>query len=124
VRGLVVGAHATEDTFSVVSSVRRGRLSADADAPARGERSHEIARLRNVVVEEILSGRLDAPVDYVQEHDEWVVVLAGAAALDVGEEHLDLGPGEWVLLPAAVPHRLVETEPGTRWLAVHVHPPD
>ena len=105
-----------------MSPVLRGRLSTGADAPAHGERSHQIARMRNAVVEEILSGRLDGPVDYVQDQDEWVVVLEGGAVLDVGDEHLDLGPGDWVLLPAAVPHRLVETSPGTRWLAVHVHP--
>lgn len=102
--------------------VLRGRLSAGAAAPAHGERSHEIARIRNVVVEEILSGRLDGPVDYVQDQDEWVVVMEGGASLDVGDEHLELGPGDWVLLPAAVSHRLVGTTPGTRWLAVHVHP--
>jgi mannose-6-phosphate isomerase-like protein (cupin superfamily) len=76
----------------------------------------------NAVVEEILSGRLDGPVDYVQDQDEWVVVLEGGAVLEVGAEHVELDPGDWVLLPAAVPHRLVETTPGTRWLAVHVHP--
>ena len=78
--------------------------------------------MRDVVVEEILSGRLARPVDYVQEQDEWVVVLEGGAVLEVGDEHLELGAGDWVLLPAAVPHRLVETAPGTRWLAVHVPP--
>ena len=76
----------------------------------------------NAVVEEILSGRLDGPVDYVQDQDEWVAVLEGGAVIEVGDEHLQLGEGDWVLLPAAVPHRLVETTPGTRWLAVQVHP--
>ena len=76
-----------------------------------------------VVIEEILSGRLEGPVDYRQEQDEWVVVLDGGAVLEVDGQHLELGQGDWVLIPAAVPHRLVETTPGTRWLAVHVHPP-
>ncbi len=31
---------------------------------------------------------------------------------------VELGPGDWVLLPAGTPHRLVETEPGTKWLTV------
>ena len=101
----------------------RGRLSAATDAPLQGEVAAEIARIGNVVIEQILSGRLDGPVDYHQEQDEWVVVLDGAAVLEVGDERLDLGEGDWVLLPAAFPHRLIETRPGTRWLAVHVHPP-
>ena len=75
----------------------------------------------HVVVEQILSGRLDDPVDYCQEHDEWVVVLEGGAVLEVGNERLDMSGGDWVLLPAGVSHRLAETQPGTSWLAIHVH---
>lgn len=78
--------------------------------------------MRNVVVEQILSGELAGPVDFQQEHDEWVVVLAGVAVLEIDGEPVDLRPGDWVLLPAGTAHRLVRTEPGTNWLAVHVQP--
>ena len=71
-----------------------------------------------VVVEQILSGRLDGPVDYRQDTDEWVLVLEGAASLDVDGRRMQLQTGDWVLLPAGMPHRLVETEPGTSWLTV------
>ena len=103
-------------------SVLQGRLSSAADAPGQGERSEELARMGGVVVEQILSGRLEGPVDYLQEQDEWVVVLEGGAVVDVGDERLEMTSGDWVLLPAGVAHRLVETTPGTSWLAVHVHP--
>jgi len=69
-------------------------------------------------VEQILSGRLSAPQDYEQDHDEWVVVLEGSATLEVDGVAHDLGAGDWWLLPAHTPHRLVRTEPGTNWLAV------
>jgi cupin 2 domain-containing protein len=49
-----------------------------------------------------------------------VVVLEGAAVVEVDGERLDLAPGDWVLLPAGVPHSVVRTEIGTNWLAVHV----
>ncbi len=71
------------------------------------------------VIEYIVSGNLAAPVDYDQAHDEWVVVLDGAATLDVQGELVDLTSGDWVLLPTHLFHRLVETRPGTRWLAIH-----
>jgi cupin 2 domain-containing protein len=74
------------------------------------------------VVEQILSGPDVAPEDYLQDQDEWITLLAGAAVLDVGGERVELGPGDWVLLPAGVPHRLVEVQSGSNWLAVHVHP--
>jgi cupin 2 domain-containing protein len=89
-------------------------------APATGERTDELLRLRNLAVQQILSGELEEPVDYRQDHDEWVVVLAGSAVLIVDGERVELAPGDWVLLPGATPHRLEEAEPGTSWLAVHL----
>lgn len=97
----------------------RGRLSPAAEAPEVGEDSVVLARLGGSVVEQIVSGSLASPVEYDQAHDEWVVVLDGAAVLEVGDERVELGDGDWVLLPAHVAHRLVETRPGTRWLAFH-----
>ena len=72
----------------------------------------------DVVVEQILSGRLVAPVDYPGDVDEWVVVLTGHAQLEVAGTPVTLDAGEWVLLPAGTPHRLADTEPGTSWLTV------
>ena len=45
---------------------------------------------------------------------------AGAAVLEVEGERLQLGAGDWVLLRADVQHRLVETLPGTSWLALRI----
>ena len=74
------------------------------------------------MIEQILSGPDVAPEDYLQDHDEWITLLAGAAVLEVGGERVGLGPGDWVLLPAGVSHRLIDVQSGTNWLAVHVHP--
>jgi cupin 2 domain-containing protein len=95
-----------------------GRLAPTADAPPEGERTEVLARGSAFTVEQILSGRLDAPQDYVQDHEEWVVVLAGGAMLEVDGVARELGAGDWCLLPAGTPHRLLRTEPGTSWLAV------
>jgi cupin 2 domain-containing protein len=100
----------------------RGRLHPPEAAPAVGEDTHRLADLGPVVIDQILSGRLQTPVHYEQDEDEWVAVLHGRARLDVEGESLDLGPGDWVWLPARTPHRLVETEPGTSWLTVTSSP--
>jgi cupin 2 domain-containing protein len=100
--------------------VIRGRLHDASSAPSHGERVEEVLQLRTLAVRQILSGGLDGPVDYRQDEDEWVVVLAGAAVLEVDGERVDLAGGDWVLLPAGTPHRLVHTEPGTNWLTVHL----
>ena len=103
---------------------RRGRLRDASEAPATGELVDEVLAFRNAVVDQILSGQLEAPADYLQSHDEWVVVLAGGATLEVDGEPVELAAREWLLLPSGVPHRLLATEPGTEWLAVHVHARD
>ena len=100
----------------------RGRLLDPEAAPATGERSETVGRIGSVNIEQILSGRLDGPAEFLQDHDEWVLVLHGAAILEVDGVPLRLETGDWVLLPAGNPHRLVTTEPGTCWLALHADP--
>jgi cupin 2 domain-containing protein len=95
-----------------------GELADGSQAPVSGERVIELAHAPGFRVEQILSGRLDAPVEYSQDHDEWVVVLAGGAVLDVDGAPHELRAGDWWFLPAGTPHRLVRTEPGTSWLTV------
>jgi len=60
---------------------------------------------------------------YDQDTDEWVVVLIGGAGLELeGEGSVrELGPGDFVFLPARERHRVAWTsadEP-TVWLAIH-----
>jgi cupin 2 domain-containing protein len=106
----------------VASGLRRGTLAAPGDGPAVGEEVRPLVAARGVAVEEILSGRLEAPADYVQVEDEWVVLLAGRASLTVGGESIELRPGDWLYLPSGLPHTLVETAPGSSWLAVRIGP--
>ena len=98
----------------------RGRLRDAAAAPETGEEVVRLLARQGVVVEQILSGSLESRLDYRQEHDEWVVLLAGHATLVVGGEHVELNAGDWLFLPALVEHTLVTTASGSSWLAVHV----
>lgn len=98
--------------------MHRGRLDTPDTAPSTGERTTELLRRPGLLIEHILSGEVDR-TDYRQPHDEWVVVLAGRGRLEVAGEAIALEPGEWMLIPADTPHTLVETVPGTAWLAVH-----
>jgi cupin 2 domain-containing protein len=76
-------------------------------------------------IERIVSRGHTTPDDqpYDQAQDEWVLLLAGAARLwleDRGE--LALMPGDALLIPAHVRHRVTFTQadPPTVWLAVHL----
>jgi cupin 2 domain-containing protein len=64
---------------------------------------------------------------YDQQSDEWVLLVAGAARLEIaGEGERALSPGDYVLLPAHCRHRVAWTDPDhpTIWLAVHLQPAD
>ena len=97
----------------------RGRLLDASAAPETGESVLRLAEMNGLVIEHILSSALDEPVDYDQDHDEWVVLLEGAAELDVSGERVSLVRGDWLLLPRRTRHRVVRAAPGTSWLAVH-----
>jgi hypothetical protein len=58
-----------------VTGVVRGRLAPDA-APAIGEQLDVLWESASARVEHIVSGRLEGPVEFDQDDDEWVLVLA------------------------------------------------
>lgn len=99
-----------------------GSLRPGSDAPATGEHNEQVVAVSHLRVQQILSGQNDVPQDYVQDDDEWVVVLGGRGVVEVDGQRQTLDAGDWAFLPAGVPHRVVRTEAGTSWLAVHTPP--
>jgi cupin 2 domain-containing protein len=58
---------------------------------------------------------------YDQPTNEWVLVLQGAAKVEFEDETLEMGPGDFIDIPAHRKHRVAWTTPDehTIWLAVH-----
>lgn len=60
---------------------------------------------------------------YDQDGDEWVLLLQGQAGIVYGRDGglITLNPGDYLLIPAHVRHRVDWTAPDvdTVWLAVH-----
>jgi cupin 2 domain-containing protein len=84
----------------------------------------ELLAREGVRIERIVSTGQSTPADkpYDQAHDEWVLLLAGAAGLWIeGEGERELRPGDHVLIAAHRRHRVTWTATGepTIWLAVH-----
>ena len=88
----------------------------------QGERADTLCDCRNVRIERISSAAGLESSLFDQEQDEWVMLLEGAAQLEVDGEVVELGPGDHLYLPAHRPHRLLSTVTAPRclWLAVHV----
>lgn len=97
------------------------------DPPAESQNEEIFESLipdKGVLIERILSTGQASPPGYWydQERDEWVAVLQGGAKLawDTGDI-VDLGPGDWVFIPAHKKHRVewTSSQPPCIWLAVH-----
>ena len=97
-----------------------------ADLPRRlhAEEVVELVRRGDVRIERIVSTGQATPEDepYRQDHDEWVLLLAGAARVWLdGRDERTLAPGDAILIPAGTMHGVAWTDPDepTVWLAVH-----
>jgi cupin 2 domain-containing protein len=100
-------------------------LFKDIPADLPEELVEVLASNAGVTVERIVSrGHASPPGTwYDQETEEWVVLLEGRAAVLFagGEEPTELGPGDYLHIPAHCRHRVEWTAPEaeTVWLAVH-----
>ncbi|HEY7244574.1 MAG TPA: cupin domain-containing protein [Xanthobacteraceae bacterium] len=96
------------------------------DVPPRAEEETftELLSREGVRIERIVSTGQSTPLDkpHCEGHDEWVLLLAGAAGLRIeGEGERGLRPGDHVLIAAHRSHWVTWTakdEP-TIWLAIH-----
>ena len=106
--------------------IRSGSLLSDIPARLDAERFDTLLARPGVRIERIVStGQASAPgFWYDQPQDEWVCVIAGAAAVLIEGETAPrmLISGDWLEIPAHVRHRVEQTDATqpTVWLAVHV----
>lgn len=98
-----------------------GNLYEDALPPALGERFDTLLSHQGLVIERIVSTSKIASREYVQEQDEWVVLLTGEALLEVAGRRQSLRAGDYLFLAARTPHTVLEVSDGAMWLAVHLH---
>ncbi|MGI4940187.1 MAG: cupin domain-containing protein [Janthinobacterium lividum] len=97
-------------------------------AASANEEFEDILSRDGARIERIVSTGQSTPEDapYDQDHDEWVLLLAGAAGLWVeGDGERELRPGDHLLIPAHRRHRVTWTAKGaaTVWLAIHFGAP-
>ena len=105
--------------------IESGNLFADIPGAMAAEQITALLTASNVRIERIVSRGHTSPPDfwYDQPQAEWVIVLAGSAAIAFEGEASPrtLQIGDHLHIPAHTRHRVVSTDPGepTVWLAVH-----
>jgi cupin 2 domain-containing protein len=105
--------------------IESGNLFAGIPGTLAAEQITALLTTPNVRIERIVSHGHTSPPDfwYDQRQAEWVIVLAGSAAVAFEGEALPrmLTSGDHLHIPAHTRHRVVWTDAGepTVWLAVH-----
>lgn len=107
-----------------LKKLKVANLFAKLPAAKRAEVFTELLAQGGVRIERIVSGGQATPQDkpFVQDADEWVVVLRGSAAIRLeGHEEAALKPGDHLLIPGGTRHWVrTDTDQPTVWLAVHL----
>ena len=105
--------------------MKTGNLFADLPESLPDDLLEELLSGRSFRLERIVSTGQATPPDewYDQEQPEWVVLLAGSAALRFDGETKDrlVKPGDWLYIPAHRKHRVqwTDAQRTTVWLALH-----
>ncbi len=105
--------------------MKPGNFFADIPDTLPQELIETIHESKNIRIERIVSdGQYsDEGFWYDQEQSEWIIVLSGRARLEFAssDELVELGPGDYLNIPAHCRHRVAWTDPQTKtiWLAVH-----
>jgi cupin 2 domain-containing protein len=92
----------------------------DYITPQDGEDFSTLLEHKNIKINRIVSSdTLDEKL-YVQEEDEWLVLLEGEATLLLENEKKNLKKGDTLFIPSSTLHRILHTQSGTAWLTVHI----
>jgi len=92
----------------------------DYITPQSGETITTLLEHKNVKINRIVSSSDLEPIEYIQEEDEWLIVIKGEARLRIDNEDKTLRKGDTLFIPAKTPHSILNTENDTVWLTVHI----
>ena len=92
----------------------------DYTIPVTGETFTSLLKHKNITINRIVSADTLDEKTYIQEEDEWVILLEGEAILQIEAKEEKLIKGDSLLIPAKTPHKVLHTRKGTLWLTVHI----
>ena len=89
--------------------------------PKIGEEFTTLLEHKNIKINRIVSSNKIESIEYIQDEDEWIVVIEGEATLLLENEEKVLKKGDTLFIPAKTPHKVLKTSHGTVWLTVHIY---
>ena len=92
----------------------------DYITPKSGESLTTLLEHKNIKINRIVSSNIIESIQYLQEEDEWLVLLGGKATILIDNKKKILKKGDTLFIPAETPHEVLETKDGTVWLTVHI----
>lgn len=92
----------------------------DYITPRSGENLTTLLSHKNIKINHIVSSDQLEETEYLQEEDEWLVLLEGEATLLIQDEEKKLQRGDTLFIAAKTPHQILQTTKGTVWLTVHI----
>jgi len=92
----------------------------DYKTPQNGETFTTLLEHKNIKINRIVSSNDVDQTPYIQEEDEWLVLLEGQATLLLNNEKKTLLKGDTLFIPAKTPHSILHTKSDTVWLTVHI----
>ncbi len=92
----------------------------DYVVPKNGEIITTLFEHKNIKINRIVSSATFESMEYIQNEDEWVFVVKGKATLLVQKNKIILTMGESLFIPAFTPHRVLNTQHDTLWIAIHI----
>ena len=93
----------------------------DTVTPKNGETFTTLLEHKNIKINRIVSSSDVKSIEYIQDEDEWLVLIEGEATLLIDDKEQRLIKGETLFIPAEVPHKVLKTNDGTVWLTVHIY---
>jgi cupin 2 domain-containing protein len=92
----------------------------DTITPQSGETFTTLLEHKNIKINRIVSSDDLEAIEYLQEEDEWLVLIEGEATLLLDQKEKTLTKGESLFIPSKTRHRVLSTKHGTVWLTVHI----
>jgi len=89
--------------------------------PSTGEEFTTLLQHKNVQINHIVSSDKLEDKIYIQDEDEWVVLLKGSAKILINDKEVSLKEGDTLFIPAKTKHKVIQTDFDTLWICVHIH---